>query len=137
MIDFSQISISVEKPARVLLVHPGTRAPLICADGEQAYIDVVSEDSDRAQAAQRETYDRRVKVGKPSTSPAEDLEQTEISSIVASTTGWKLNFSLRKGGEPIDIPFTEENARQVYSSPGMAWIFAQVNAFRKDRANFV
>jgi hypothetical protein len=39
-------------------------------------------------------------------------------------------------GNVIDIPFSQENARDLYSSAALSWLREQVDDFAGDRGNF-
>lgn len=54
------------------------------------------------------------------------------SEILASCTlDWK---GIQRGG--VDVPFTYENAVELYSDPNLRWLREQVDEFMSNRANF-
>jgi len=63
-----------------------------------------------------------------------DVEQAEAQAtekLVACTVGWE-------GVKYHDITVcTAENARRLYTAPGLAWLRAQVLEFIEDQANFL
>jgi hypothetical protein len=131
MSKFAGLELSVEKPFRLVLVHPVTRQPLRDAEGNEAYIDHYSGDSEAARKHQRAVTRRRLAMrGRMKFTP-EELEAEAIDSLVALTTGWYL---VDLHGSVIDTPFTQENARELY---GLGWLREQVDESVADRGNFL
>lgn len=130
---FSGLALAVESPRRLILRHPVSGRPLIAADGSRSYIDVFSADSDRARAHQNAVSRRRLDQRGPARMTPEELEADAIDLLVALTAGWSL---VDLSGASLDVPFSAEAARELYASPGLAWLREQVDAFASDRANF-
>jgi len=130
---FSGLELEVEQPFRLILLHPITRQPLRNGDGREAYIDHYSADSEIARKHQRAVQRRRLAMrGRLKITP-EELEAEATEVLAALTVGWHL-VGLK--GDPIDTPFTTENARELYSDPRVAWLREQLDESAADRANF-
>lgn len=130
---FDGLGLDVEQPRRMILVHPVTRLPLRGADGAEGWIDLHSSDSAVARRHNREVQKRRLNMrGRGSISP-EELEAEAVDLLAALTAGWGL---VTLAGEPLDVPFTPENARELYAAPALAWVREQADEFAANRANF-
>lgn len=130
---FSALALDVEKPGRMMIVHPVSRQPLRDKDGKESYIDLFSGDSDTARKHQRAVTRRRLAMrGRGKLTP-EELEAEAVELLAALTTGWYL---LDFGGEVIDVPFSQENARELYGDNAVSWIREQVDEYTADRGNF-
>lgn len=130
---FAGLEISVDTAQRMVLVHPTSRQPLRDPDKNEAYIDLYSSDSEAARQHTRAIQRRRMAMrGRGKIAP-EELEAEAVELLAALTTGWRL---VSLDGQPIDVPFSIENARDLYSAPSLAWIKEQVDEFAADRGNF-
>jgi hypothetical protein len=127
----SSLSLDVDKSQRMPLLHYQTRQPLRGPDGEEAYIEMHSSDSEIARRHNRETQRRRLNMrGRGKLTP-EELEAEATDLLVALTSDWLL---VSLDGTILDLPFTAENARKVYDK--VIWIREQVDEFAADRGNF-
>lgn len=133
----SMLSLDVDKPQRMPLLHYQTRQPLRGENGEEAWIDLYSSDSDIARRHNRESQRRRLNMrGRGKLSP-EELEAEATDLLVALTADWSLMSpltTLSPNGKPLDLPFSSENGRKVYDQ--VTWIREQVDEFAADRGNF-
>lgn len=133
MSKFAGLELSVEKPFRLVLVHPVTRQPLRDAEGKEAYIEHYSGDSEAARKHQRSVTRRRLAMrGRAKLTP-EEIEAEAIELLAALSTAWNL---LDLNGGKIDVPFTQENARELYANPAVGWLREQLDESASDRANF-
>lgn len=138
MSKFAGLEIAVDKPQRLYLLHPNTRQPLRtrpnkAGEAEAAWVDIYSSDSKAARDHQREVQRRRLNMrGRGRISP-EELEAEAVDLLAALTVDWRL---VSLDGAPIDVPFSGDNARELYAAPALAWIREQVDEFASDRANF-
>lgn len=131
--EFSGLELDVEKPIKLVLVHPVTRQPMRDEDGKEAYIEHHSSDSSIALKHQRSVQRRRLAMrGRLKVTP-EELEAEAVELLAALTTGWHL---VGLNGKKIDIPFTQENARKLYANPAVGWLREQYDESAADRANF-
>jgi hypothetical protein len=130
---FSGLELEVEAPFRLVLLHPVTRQPLRDAEGKEAYIDHYSMDSEIARKHQRAVQRRRLAMrGRLKITP-EELEAETVDLLVALTVGWYL-VDLK--GNPIDLKFTQQDARDLYSDHTIPWLREQLDESAADRANF-
>lgn len=133
MSKFSGMALPVDKPARMTIVHPINRQPLRDKDGNEAYIELYSGDSDAARKHERSVARRRLAMrGRLKLTP-EEIEAEGVELLSAITAGWRL---AALDGSPLDVPFTPDNARELYSDNAMSWLREQVNEFTADRGNF-
>jgi len=133
MSKFSGLELEVDAPFRLILVHPFTRQPMRDPEGNPAYIDHYSSDSEIARKHQRAVQRRRLNMrGRMKITP-EELEAESIEILAALTAGWHL-VDLK--GNLIDLPFSQENARELYSNPAVGWLREQIDESTADRANF-
>jgi hypothetical protein len=133
MSKFASLSLAVDKPSRMVVVHPVTQQPLRSKDGTEAYISLYSGDSAVAQRHSRAIQQRRIDMRRGAKLSVQEIEAETVDLLAALTVEWCL---VGLDGEPLDVPFSEPNARELYSEPGLAWLREQVNVFVADRANF-
>jgi hypothetical protein len=115
------------------IINPFNSHPVRHAEtGEDAYIDVLSEAGKIGNQWQREMTDkalqRRGRAGK-----AEVLEDDLTDKAARLTVGWSL---MTLAGEPIALPFSRPNARELYEMPEMSWLREQVLGFAGDLGNW-
>src|SRR5580765_209271 len=97
----ARLSLAVEKPGRMPLLHYQTRQPLRDATGKEAWIELYSSDSEIKRRHDRETQRRRLNVrGRLRLTP-EELEAEGTDLLVALTANW---FLLDLDGFPIELP---------------------------------
>lgn len=134
MSKLAALALAVDKPQRVEIRNPITHQPMTDKAGSTAYIEVYSADSEPARKAERAAIDRRLAVRGRTKVTAAEIEAERIGYLAAITTGWHLvDFQ----GQPIDVEFSAETAKELYSSGEFAWIRDQVDEFVGDRANFM
>ena len=110
-----------------------SRQPLRDAEGKEAFIAHYSADSEQARKYQRAVQRRRLAMrGRGKLTP-EELEAEAVEFLSVLSTDWYL---LALDGSPIDVPFSQENARDLYANPGAAWIREQLDESASDRGNF-
>ena len=133
MTEFDGLELNVEKPHRLELMHPVTRQPMRNGDGQAAYIDHYSNDSEIARKQLRAVQRRRLAMrGRLKIAP-EELEAETLDTLAALTAGWYL---VDLNGNVIDLPFSQDNARRLYANPGLTWLREQLEESASDRANF-
>lgn len=133
MSKFAALELAVEQPARMTIYHPFKNQPLCDAEGNEAYIDLLSSDSAAAVAFARKTTNQRLSARVRQQMTAEEMEAERTELLATLTKGWRL---LGLDGAPIDVPFTFAAARELYATSAMAWLRDQVDAFAASRANF-
>lgn len=133
MSKFAGMALEVDKPSRMVIVHPVSRQPLRDAEGKEAYIELYSGDSDVAKKHHRAVQRRRLAMkGRGKITP-EELEAEHVEFLGALTVGWYL---VDLSGAPISVPFSPENARDLYAEAALSWVREQVDEFTGDRGNF-
>ncbi len=131
MSKFAGLALATDVAQRMSIIHPGTRQPLRAANGDEAWIDLYSIDSKAWRNTVRAQQDRRMRTrGRPTT---EEIEADTTELFAAVTVGWRL-FTL--DGDPIDVPCSASNARELYAMPELSWLREQVDSFVSDRGNF-
>lgn len=134
MSKFAGLGLKVETPARMTILHPGTRQPLRIAGADDvAFLDLLSMDSAAAQAHQRAVTNRRL-AARTRKLTAEEIEAEGVDLLVALTRGWRL---ATLDGQPLDVPFSTADARELYGAPEMAWLKLQASEFVGDAGNFL
>lgn len=135
MSKFDALALAVDRPSRMIILHPATRQPLRNGTGEEGWIDLLSDDSQAAQAYDDRLSDNRLQnrqlIGSLPT--AGELRQAAIGRLAALTTGWHL---VGLDSSTIDIPFNPANAIELYGHHELAWLREQVAAHIGRRANF-
>lgn len=134
MSKFAGLAVQADKPARMIIRHPGTGQPLRAKAGdEEAWIELLSADSEAALRFQRAARDRRLSGGARRMKAA-DLDAEGAELLAALTVDWRL---VTLDGSPIEVPCGAANAVELYSMPELAWLREQVDQFVSDRGNFL
>jgi hypothetical protein len=134
---FAALAADVTTPYRVELRDPRTDMVLRDPDGDAAYIEVLSTDSERArefEKGKRRDLRQRIMRSRTGAIDASDQIEDNIALLALLTIGWHL-VDLR--GEVIDLPCTPENAAELYSEPGLAYVFNAVWFAANSVANFL
>ncbi|MFN4283518.1 MAG: hypothetical protein ACK4NA_12850 [Alphaproteobacteria bacterium] len=131
---FDGLALPVNAAARMTIHHPTNGQPLRSGEEQaEAYIELLSLDSDDAQKFERKLTTDRLARRNRGPLTADELEQEQIERLVGLTKSWRL---CALDGAPLDIPCNGPNARDLYKSPGMRWLREQVETFVGARANF-
>lgn len=132
MSKFAGLGIAADKPFRVELISPVTGQVIRDKEGNPAYVDVLSSDSQKAREFDRRLLDRRIqnKVAKPD---ARQVEADSNERLVTLTVDWNL---LTLDGEPLGVKFSAQNGRELYAEPAVSWVREQVVEAIDNRANF-
>jgi hypothetical protein len=131
----SSLGLDVAAPVNVTILNPKTRQPIRDTEGKEAFITLVSPDHPDVQKVQKAAINKRLKArGRAPNLTADELEAERAETLVAATKGWYLvNFD----GSPINVPFNESVAREVYTKPEFSWLREQVSEAFDDRATFL
>ena len=129
---FAGLGLAIDKPGRVLLTHPKTGAPLRAADGEQAWIDILSYDSHPAQDHRYQRSNREMQERAPLDAKADFLDAGE--QLAKMTVGWML---CGLDGVRLEAACTFDNASGLYNSMETRWVRNQVMAFVSVPGNFL
>lgn len=135
---FASLAADVSKPFRVELIDPVTEDVIRGKDGKVAYIEVWSTDGPQARAhgkAKRKELNLRIRQSRNGKIEPDDQLEENIALTAMLTVGWHLVDRVTL--EPIDVPCTPENAADLYSPPGMGWIFVQAFTGASSTANFL
>ena len=134
MSKFDALELAVDQPSRMTIHHPVTGQPLKDSEGNDAYMDLLSLDSDKAKAYERKLNTSRLAQRVRQSITAEQLEAEHVARLACLCTGWRL---LTLDGSPLEVPHSEQNASELFSNNRMAWLKEQVEAFLATRANFM
>lgn len=135
---FASLAADVSKPFRVELIDPVTEDLIRDKGGKVSYIDVWSTDGPQARQygrAKRKDLALRIKQSRNGKVDPDDALDENMALAAAVTVDWYLVD--RMTGEPIDVKCTPENAADLYSPPGMGWIFQQAFVGASSTANFL
>lgn len=133
---FGGLSANISDAFKMPIISPVTDAPLKDKDGKEAFIELLSADSDIGRRIDRErttALTKRQLRGKIAGAADNAIEQN-YATIASLTRGWYL---LDLAGNPIDVAFSEQNALELYSSPETAWIYRQAFVAVNEVANFI
>ncbi len=121
-----------DKPHRVNIKLDGKQ--IFDKDGKPFFIDVYSEDSAAGRRFDKEQRDTAIANARNGVEQPSPLEVNALK-CAALTIGWHLVDPETR--EPIDVPFTVEDAQDFYSRPLTAWIWGQAWAAANNHANFI
>ena len=143
MAGIEDLELEVDKPSRMIVLHPATNLPMKTKDtvgedgqpieGRVAYVDVYSSDSQTAVKLRQEIKTARLRQRNPNAMTGAKLESEGVELLAALTAGW---FLVSLSGDPVDLEFSRENARKLYANHKMAWLYEQVDAHAGARGNF-
>lgn len=138
MSKFAALAANVSDTYRVELIDPITDDILRDKDGNAAYIDVLSIDSEAGRTFDAEARQRAFRAARKSrTGMPDDIDQLEENQrkLAKLTRGWHLVDPSTR--EKIDVPFSEKDALELYREPGMNWLFVQVFSGAANAGNFM
>lgn len=133
-LDSLNLSTACEKGFELELLNPITKEPL------GVFIDIIGNESEVLKKHVRETTNARLrqnamlaKSGKEAdVETVEKIDARAIDYLVAATTGWRNVVYKGKA-----LEFSKENAKMLYSAPGMQWIKSQVDVAVGKLENFI
>lgn len=135
---FGNLAADVSKPFVVELIDPSTDDVIRDKDGKAAFIAVWSSDGVQARAfdkSKRKDLMLRIKKSRTGKVDPDDALEENMAKLAALTESWYLVDRLT--GDPIDVQCNPENAADLYSPPGMGWLFIQPWVASNDAANFL
>ncbi len=138
MSKFAALAANVADTYRVEIIDEITDEVLKDKDGNPAYIDVLSTDSDAGREFDRELRAKqrrsamKSRNGMPDDSDPLEENQRKLARL---TKGWHLVDPNTR--EVIDVPCTPSNALELYSEKGTNWIFVQAWVGATKAANFM
>lgn len=123
-----------DKPFRVELLDDGK--PIKDKNGNVAYIDVYSSDGMIGRKFDKDERASALDAArKGQTVDAFDPFERNIAKCAALTASWYLVDPDTQ--EPLDVPFSIENAKELYSLPLTTWIFVQPWGAANNHSNFI
>ncbi len=121
-----------DKPHRVLIKLDGKQ--IVDKNGKPFFIDVYSEDGAVGRRFDKEQRDQALANARNGTEQPTQLE-INIAKCAALTVGWHLVDP--ETLEPIDVPCSTEEAKELYSLPLTSWIWVQPWAAALNHVNFI
>lgn len=142
MSKFGKIGVDTKSTSRMEIILPGEIDPIADKNGKVAYIEFLPWDSEPGRKFDREQQTDVVRKGFRSRSRAElrdeaekadqVLDQAKRLSVLA--VGWYL---LDPAGNEIDVPFSVDAARELFTEPETAWLRRQAWVYVSNEANFM
>ncbi|WP_296741442.1 hypothetical protein [Mesorhizobium sp.] len=135
---FAALAANVSQTFKVEIIDQVTDAPIVDTAGKKAFIEVLSTDSREGLAFdkdKRATVRRKAMKSRNGIADPGDQLEENIQKCAALTKSWHLVDPVTR--EVIDVPCTPENAVELYSEPGMNWLFIQVWVEASKAANFM
>ncbi|MEH2476247.1 hypothetical protein V1281_002584 [Nitrobacteraceae bacterium AZCC 2161] len=135
---FGSLVADVSVPFKVELIDPTTEDVIRDKNGKAAYISVWAADSEQARQygkAKRKDLNLRIKQSRNGKVEPDDALEANMAMCAVLTSDWYLVDRLSR--DPIDVPCTPENAADLYSPPGMGWLFIQPWSEANNAANFL
>lgn len=141
------LCLDISKPGRCYLLHPVTSLPLTVIDrvedpeavggfrevpGEQAYVDILSYDSEPAQEHRFARADREFRSGPIVPGSRADWEENG-RQLAKMVTGWLL---VDLHGRKLDVPCIYDLAEGLFNSSQTRWLRNQVQYFVANPGNF-
>lgn len=138
MTKFASLVANVADTFRVEIIDELTDEVLTDKDGNPAYIDVLSTDSeagrefDRELRAKQRRSAMKSRNGIPEDSDPLEENQRKLAKL---TKGWHLVDPVTR--EVLDVPCTPANALELYSEKGAHWLYVQAWVGASKAANFM
>lgn len=136
MSEFAALGLNVSASVRMPIIYPGDDEPLKDEEGKEAYLELLSEDSAEGRAFERRLSRdvvRKLRRGGRKAVDDEDPLEFQVDKLCTLITGWYL---VAPGGKRIDVPFSVDKARALFSDPSLTWLRKQALFFVADAANF-
>lgn len=138
MSKFGSLSAPADQPFRVVLIDPATEAPLKDTEGQEAFIDVLSSQSDAGRKYDRErtqVITRRAMKSRSGVQVDDDQFEANVTKLARLTKAWRLVDPATK--QVLDVPCSPENAAEFYAAPLAFPFFVQVWTASNETANFM
>jgi hypothetical protein len=122
-------------PARMMVIHPATGEILVRNDtNAECWIEAYPAQSKRGTEIDREIRIKAMRSrGGVGVVTPRMIEEQQIVKLGQLTTAWNLALL---DGTPIDVPYTEEDAIELYGLPNAAWLRDQLFVFVQNLGNF-
>ncbi len=128
---FDTLALPTDRSARLLLIHPVTRAPLTDEAGEQGWIEFYSWESEQAQAHRLARDNAQRKLGREFTAEEEWEDMGQM--LARLTRAWHL---VGLDGRAIAAPCSFDLAAGAYNATGLRWLRNAAIAFLNVTGNF-
>lgn len=137
MSKFGNLAANTSEVFRVEIIDATTDEVLRDKEGKASYIEVLAADSVEGRAFDRDRQQVFRKKAARTRGGMPDFDQLEenVAKCAALTKGWYLVDPVTR--EKIDVDCTRANALELYSVPGMHWLFIQPWVALNDAANFI
>lgn len=134
---FGSLTAAPADVYRVEIIYPVTDKPLKDKDGNVCWIEVLPSDGPEGRAFDKDERSAAFMRAKRSRSGVDVVDQLDVNvgKCAALTRAWYLVDP--ETLEKIDVPCTVENAKELYSAPGLNWLFIQPWVAANDAANFM
>lgn len=120
--------------ARRMTIKGQDGAPIRDKDGAEAWIDLLSQDSEAAKKHEHAITRHRLELRNRNKVTPELLEEEAAARFAALTVGWHLVNPVTR--EALALDCTPANARELYANRRMRWLRDQVRDFVEDDRNF-
>jgi hypothetical protein len=138
MSKFGALSANVAETFKVELIDPGTDLPIVDKQGNTAFVEVLSGDSEVGREfdkQRRKQQMMRAMRGRNQMLAQEDPLDENQAKLARLTRSWHL---VEPGtGELVDLPCNEQTALELYSDGGAQWLYRQVFLGANEVANFI
>jgi hypothetical protein len=135
---FAGLAADVDQTITVELINPKTGEPICDKDGKASFIEVLSTDSPAGREfdkTRRKIVMTRAMRGRNQLATEDQLEENQAKLAKLTRSWYLVDPDTRE--QIIDYPCTEENAKELYSFGGTAYVFRQVWLDASDPANFI
>jgi hypothetical protein len=128
---FDTLALPTDRSARLLLIHPVTRASLTDEAGEQGWIELYSWESELAQAHRLARDNAQRKLGREFTAEEEWEDMGQM--LARLTKAWHL---VGLDGRAIAAPCSFDLAAGAFNATGLRWLRNAAIAFLNVSGNF-
>jgi hypothetical protein len=140
MSKFGGLAVDVASTSRMEIILPGEIDPVTDEAGNVGYIEFLPWDSEPGRAFDREQNKEAVRKGFRQSSRAVLRAEAENTDVVLDqakrlsvlAVGWHL-----VGPDRIDVPFSKDNALELFSDATTAWLRRQAWVYVGNEANFM
>ena len=141
-LNFGGLAVDVNATSRMPLILPGEIDALVDENGVEGYVEFLPWDSAENRKLDRELHVSAVRKGFRQKSQAElrseaekeDPVDDQVKRLVALVAGWHL---VGPDNKVIDIPFTKDNARELFSAEEMGWLRRRAFSYVVNERNFM
>lgn len=128
---FDTLALPTDRSARLMLIHPVTRAPLVDEAGQQGWVELLSWESEEAQAHRFARDNAMRKLGRDFTA---EEEWDDMGKMLARLTkAWHL---VGLDGRALSVPCSFDLAVGAYNATGLRWLRNLAIAFLNTSGNF-